>query len=99
MGLHYVCQACGRRLTVPEELFANKIHGRVVQVKCRGCGAPVSIDGTLPPPRVEGDSNPNASHDEVPRKVENDDSRPHVAATEYFASESNAPMNDSPETK
>jgi serine/threonine-protein kinase len=59
----------------------------------------VSIDGTLPPPRVEGDSNPNASHDEVPRKVENDDSRPHVAATEYFASESNAPMNDSPETK
>ncbi len=99
MGLHYVCQACGRRLTVPEELFANKIHGRVVQVKCRGCGAPVSIDGTLPPPPVVGESDPNASHDEAPRKVENDDSRPYEAATEYFASESSAPMNDPPEKK
>jgi serine/threonine protein kinase len=50
MGLHYECQACGRRLTVPEELYASKIRGRMVTVKCKGCGAPVGIDGTLPPP-------------------------------------------------
>jgi serine/threonine-protein kinase len=53
MGRHYLCKACGRRLTVPEELFANKIRGRVVTVKCKGCGAPVGIDGTIPPPPVE----------------------------------------------
>ena len=57
MGLHYVCQACGRRLTVPEELYASKIRGRVVTVKCKGCGAPVGIDGTAPPPAIEATSN------------------------------------------
>ena len=50
MSLHYVCQACGRRVTVPQELFASKIRGRIVTVKCKGCGASIGIDGTLPPP-------------------------------------------------
>jgi serine/threonine-protein kinase len=50
MGRQYVCQACGRRLTVPEELFAKKVRGRIVKINCKGCGKPVSIDGTLPPP-------------------------------------------------
>ncbi len=53
MGHHFTCQACGRRLTVPEALYANKIRGRVVTVKCKGCGAPVGIDGTIPPPAIE----------------------------------------------
>ena len=30
MGCQYVCQACGRRLTVPDELFAKKVRGRIV---------------------------------------------------------------------
>ena len=50
MGRQYVCQACGRRLTVPDELFDKKISGRIVTIKCKGCGKPVSIDGTVPPP-------------------------------------------------
>lgn len=50
MGRQYVCQACGRRLTVPDELFDKKVRGRVVRINCKGCGNPVSIDGTIPPP-------------------------------------------------
>jgi serine/threonine protein kinase len=50
MGCQYVCQACGRRLTVPDELFAKKVRGRIVTINCKGCGRPVSIDGTVPPP-------------------------------------------------
>ncbi len=61
MGLQFVCQACGRHLTVPEELYANKIRGRVVTVKCKGCGAPVGIDGTLPPPPAEAASQPKVA--------------------------------------
>ena len=53
MGLQFECKACGRRLTVPSELFANKIRGRIVTVKCKGCGAPIGIDGTIPPPAIE----------------------------------------------
>ena len=50
MGRQYVCQACGRRLTVPDELFAKKVRGRIVTINCKGCSSPVSIDGTIPPP-------------------------------------------------
>jgi len=50
MGRQYVCQACARRLTVPDELFDKKVRGRIVKITCRGCGRPVCIDGTLPPP-------------------------------------------------
>jgi eukaryotic-like serine/threonine-protein kinase len=61
MGRQYVCQACGRRLTVPNELFAKKVRGRIVNIKCKGCGKPVSIDGTVPPPTGRASSSNLAS--------------------------------------
>lgn len=56
MGRQYVCQACGRRLTVPNELFEKKVSGRIVNIKCKGCGKPVSINGTVPPPNAQASS-------------------------------------------
>ena len=90
MGLQYVCQACGRRLTVPEELYASKIRGRMVTVKCKGCGAPVGIDGTVPPPApAPSDSNAAPKPDELV-----DNSGTVVAPSESSAEEA---TNDEPE--
>jgi serine/threonine protein kinase len=50
MGLLIVCQACGKRLTIPERLYAARVRGRVVNVVCKGCGGTVRVDGTVPPP-------------------------------------------------
>jgi eukaryotic-like serine/threonine-protein kinase len=67
MGHQYVCKACGRRLTVPDELFASKIRGRLVTVKCKGCGEPIGIDGTVPPPPIEtGEGTPSGASELVP---------------------------------
>ena len=53
MGLLIVCQACGKRLTIPERLYAERVRGRVVNVVCKGCGGAVRVDGTVPPPPPE----------------------------------------------
>ncbi len=45
---------------MPNELFAKKVRGRIVNIKCKGCGKPVSIDGTVPPPTT-GASSSNKS--------------------------------------
>lgn len=50
MGITVVCKSCGSRRTVPAGLYDEKIRGKVVKIACRGCGAMISVDGTLPPP-------------------------------------------------
>lgn len=52
MGFDYACAACGKRLTVPPNLFETKVRGRIVSIACKTCGSAVRIDGTLPPPAV-----------------------------------------------
>ncbi len=50
MGITVVCQSCGSRRTVSADLYDGKIRGKVVKIACRGCGAMISVDGTIPPP-------------------------------------------------
>jgi eukaryotic-like serine/threonine-protein kinase len=50
MGITVVCQSCGSRRTVSADLYDGKIRGKVVRIACRGCGAMISVDGTIPPP-------------------------------------------------
>jgi len=50
MGITVVCQSCGSRRTVPAHLYDEKIRGKVVKIACRGCGAMIPVDGTIPPP-------------------------------------------------
>lgn len=50
MGITVVCQSCGSRRTVPAHLYDEKIRGKVVRIACRGCGAMIPVDGTIPPP-------------------------------------------------
>lgn len=52
MGITVVCQSCGGRRTVPAELYDEKIRGKIVKIACRGCGALIAVDGTVPPPPV-----------------------------------------------
>jgi serine/threonine-protein kinase len=53
MGFEFLCESCGKRLTVPPGLYEKKVRGRVVTIGCKSCGAPIRIDATLPPPPVE----------------------------------------------
>lgn len=96
MGRHYVCRACGRRLTVPEELFANKIRGRVVTVKCKGCMAPVSIDGTIPPPPVETSSRPSDGSGAVADGLDKSAPETHSSAPSRNETASDAPQASAP---
>lgn len=50
MGITVVCQSCGSRRTVPADLYDEKIRGKIVKIACRGCGAMIAVDGTVPPP-------------------------------------------------
>jgi eukaryotic-like serine/threonine-protein kinase len=52
MGITVVCQSCGSRRTVPADLYDEKIRGKIVKIACRGCGAMIAVDGTVPPPPV-----------------------------------------------
>jgi eukaryotic-like serine/threonine-protein kinase len=52
MGITVVCQSCGGRRTVPADLYDEKIRGKIVRIACRGCGAMIAVDGTVPPPPV-----------------------------------------------
>src|ERR1043165_6720795 len=53
MGFDFLCESCGKRLTVPPGLYEKKVRGRVVTIACKTCGAPIRIDATVPPPAVE----------------------------------------------
>src|SRR5262249_27695834 len=33
------------------ELYDSKVRGRVVNIRCRACGAAIHVDGTVPPPK------------------------------------------------
>jgi serine/threonine-protein kinase len=35
---------------VPADLYDEKIRGKIVKIACRGCGAMIAVDGTVPPP-------------------------------------------------
>jgi serine/threonine protein kinase len=52
MGFDFVCDSCGKRLTVPPGLYEKRVRGRVVNIACKVCGAAIRVDGTLPPPPV-----------------------------------------------
>ncbi len=43
------CHACGRKRSIPEKLFSSKISGHQVAIPCKGCGAEIHIDGSVPP--------------------------------------------------
>lgn len=67
MGFLIVCQACGKRLTIPERLYRERVRGRVVNVVCKGCGAPVRVDGTVPPPLAETPAAAGPPAGEIPK--------------------------------
>lgn len=93
MGRQYVCQACGRRLTVPDDLFARKVQGRIVRINCKGCGSPVSIDGTMPPPPVTSASpasEPPSSRD-LPSETDEQDAEDTSDTPEKSSSSQHSP--------
>lgn len=53
MGFDFLCESCGKRLTVPPGLYEKKVRGRVVTIACKTCNAPIRIDATEPPPPVQ----------------------------------------------
>lgn len=41
-----LCGHCGRRLTIPEQLYESRVRGRVVTIGCKRCGTDIEVDGT-----------------------------------------------------
>ncbi len=100
MGHQFVCRACGRRLTVPDELFANKIRGRVVTVKCKGCGASIGIDGTIPPPPIEPNDTSSSGAPGQGSRVPSDElgqSEPALSLAPERKAEPGAPISPRPD--
>ncbi len=62
--MNFACPSCQRRYTVPDE----KVRGKSVKVKCKACGATITIEGPrdapAPPPPT-----PNLSEDFEDRTV------------------------------
>ncbi len=46
MPLPVTCPACGKSFSISDEIFEQKIKGRVVTVKCKQCQSPIRVDGT-----------------------------------------------------
>ena len=46
MPLPVTCPACGKSFSIADDVFEQKIKGRVVTVKCKQCQAPIRVDGT-----------------------------------------------------
>ncbi len=46
MPLPVTCHACGKGFSISDDIFEQKIKGRVVTVKCKQCQAPIRVDGT-----------------------------------------------------
>jgi hypothetical protein len=49
------CTACQAQFAVPDDLFKRRVSGRKVIVRCRNCGAHITVDATdsAPPSRGE----------------------------------------------
>jgi hypothetical protein len=49
------CRACNAQFAVPDELFRRRLSGRKVIVRCRNCGAHITVDATdsVPPVQAE----------------------------------------------
>ncbi|MEB2310525.1 MAG: zinc-ribbon domain-containing protein [Sorangiineae bacterium] len=58
------CQACGAKYAIADD----KVRGRKVKVRCKGCSAPIVVDGTVPEP--VDDSASAADEDEATRVVD-----------------------------
>jgi hypothetical protein len=48
MAFVITCGECGKRLRFPDELYDQKVRGRVVTIGCRHCGKDITVDGTQP---------------------------------------------------
>ena len=46
MAFEVHCGKCSARFTLPDDLYDRKVKGRVVTVRCKRCGADISVDGT-----------------------------------------------------
>jgi hypothetical protein len=45
MSFTVVCNACGARFALPDDLYQRKFKDRLVTVRCKHCGANISVDG------------------------------------------------------
>ena len=65
------CNACGRKSSVSDDIYAKRIAGKKVTLRCTQCRVPIPVDGTQPgelrpivpppPPRVAASPSPSAS--------------------------------------
>ena len=60
MPVTVACEECGKRFTIPDDLFEKRVQGRVAGIACRKCGNTIRVDGTIPPPAVAADAAPVA---------------------------------------
>jgi eukaryotic-like serine/threonine-protein kinase len=54
MSFTVECNACRKRMFVPDELYEKRVRGRVALLACRGCPVKIRLDGTGPEPAVTG---------------------------------------------
>lgn len=48
MPFPVTCPACGKSFSISDDVYDQKIKGRVVSVKCKQCQAAIRLDGTKP---------------------------------------------------
>ncbi len=53
MSYVVVCQSCGKKNGVPDDVFERRITGRKVTLRCKGCRQAIDIDGTDPVQRAK----------------------------------------------
>jgi len=46
MPFPVTCPACGKSFSISDEIYEQKIKGRVVSVKCKQCQSAIRVDGT-----------------------------------------------------
>ena len=62
MSLAIQCGACGATFKMPEQLWKQRVAGRVATLQCRKCRGPIRLDGT-----AAGTQTPSESQGPVPR--------------------------------
>src|SRR5262245_15442104 len=54
MPFPVTCPACGKSFSISDDVYDQKIKGRVVSVKCKQCQSAIRVDGTKGAPGKGG---------------------------------------------
>lgn len=97
------CKACNAQFSVPDDLFKRRLSGRKVIVRCRTCGAHITVDATDSAPPSQGESSANLASplppaSRTPSESLMPESSPSASLTPASSSQENAaPVSSSQE--